>query len=137
MAKQKIADLPQEEQDKLTAQLKELKIRGVYSTFTVEKAQELIKKAQENAENTDTEDKTDDAAQNDAQDAETKEDDQKDETAQENAENDDLNADKKPAETKKAAKVENEPQAPKLRCHICLSPVINGKCTGCGFELKK
>ena len=44
MTKQKVSDLPKEEQEKIIAQMKELKIRGVYTTFTVEKAQELIKK---------------------------------------------------------------------------------------------
>ena len=139
MAKQKIADLPKEEQEKITAQLKELQIRGVYSTFTVEKAQELIKKAQENGENADAESEENGNAQNDAQDAENTPEDQKDDDAQENAENDESESEKTPAKSeKKVAKVKEEPKPEKvLKCHICLSRVIDGKCTGCGFELRK
>jgi len=44
MAKQKIADLPQEEQDKITNEMKELGIGGVYATYTVEKAKAAIEK---------------------------------------------------------------------------------------------
>ena len=125
MAKQKVSDLPKEEQEKLIAQMKELNIRGVYPTFSVEKAQELIKKAQEQ--------------QNDSGEQKN--------NGQNNDENADTDTDKKGTDEEKAE--ENKAQkndAPKtqpkekketkvFRCHICLSPVVNGKCTGCGFEL--
>lgn len=157
MAKQKVSDLPKEEQEKLIAQMKELNIRGVYPTFSVEKAQELIKKAQEqqngsgehenDGQNADENAGSDDAAQNDEQGEENDSEDQKDGDEQENDENADTDADKKGTDEEKAE--ENKAQkndAPKtqpkekketkvLRCHICLSPVVNGKCTGCGFEL--
>ena len=50
MSKQKIADLPQEEQEKLISQMKDLGIGGVYATYTVEKALAAIekKKAEKN-----------------------------------------------------------------------------------------
>lgn len=44
MAKQKIADLPQEEQNKIIAEMKELQIGGVYAAYTVEKALAAIEK---------------------------------------------------------------------------------------------
>ena len=44
MSKQKIADLPQEEQEKLISQMKDLGIGGVYATYTVEKALAAIEK---------------------------------------------------------------------------------------------
>lgn len=131
MAKQKVSDLPKEEQEKLIAQMKKLNIRGVYPTFSVEKAQELIKKAQEqqngsgeqenNGQNTDENAGSDDAAQNDEQGEENDSEDQKDGDEQKN------DVPKTQPKEKKETKV--------LRCHICLSPVVNGKCTGCGFEL--
>ena len=39
-----------------------------------------------------------------------------------------------------AAKLQNEAPAKNVKngiCHICRSEVIDGKCTGCGFEVKK
>lgn len=61
MAKQKIADLPQEEQEKLISTMKDLKIGGVYSTYTVEKALAAIekKKAEKNSQKTQTENQND------------------------------------------------------------------------------
>ena len=45
MAKQKVSDLPKAEQEKLIAQMAELGIKGVYTTFSVETAIKLIEKA--------------------------------------------------------------------------------------------
>lgn len=141
MTKQKVSDLPKEEQEKIIAQMKELKIRGVYTTFTVEKAQELIKKAQENAENIDGETTPDDTVQNDEQGGENEPEEQQDEQGEENAENDKTDAGENPGkeenkEPQKEVKAAKEKPAKNLKCHICLSKVIDGKCTGCGFELK-
>lgn len=53
MSKQKIADLPQEEQEKLISEMKELGIGGVYATYTVEKALAAIAKKKENSNGAD------------------------------------------------------------------------------------
>ena len=125
MAKQKVSDLPKEEQEKLIAQMKELNIRGVYPTFSVEKAQELIKKAQEqqngSGEQKNNGQNTDENADTDTDKKGTDEEKAEENKAQKN------DAPKTQPKEKKETKV--------LRCHICLSPVVNGKCTGCGFEL--
>ena len=44
-SKQKISDLPKEQKEKMIAQMAELGIKGVYTTFTVEKAKAAIEKA--------------------------------------------------------------------------------------------
>ena len=56
MAKQKIADLPQEEQDKIIAEMKELQIGGVYAAYTVEKALAAIEKKKAKLANPDAAD---------------------------------------------------------------------------------
>lgn len=115
MAKQKLVDLPQEEQDKIIAEMKELKIGGVYAAYTVEGALEKIAKAKAklNGESNENENEQDNA--DDKEPAENKE----------------------PKEQPKQAKKEAKKEEKTLICHICRSKVVNGVCTGCGFTLKR
>lgn len=56
MTKQKIADLPQEEREKIIAQMKELHLGGVYTAYTVEKALAAIEKKKAKLANPDAPD---------------------------------------------------------------------------------
>lgn len=139
--KTKVADLPQDEQDALINEAKELDVRGFYGQMkvtTLKAKIEEAKAAKANGEN-------EQAPANDEQNADN---------GEQNTENDEQSNGEN--EQEPAADEKEEPAAPKVNkgsqrayakekdaapakakiCHICRSKVVNGKCTGCGFELK-
>ena len=129
MSKQKITDLPQAEQEKLIAEMKECGVKGVYTAYTVEKALEAIAKAkalkkgsEENPEEPAEEIPAEEPAE---------------ENPKEPAE--EIPAEEIPAdEPAEEIPAEETPVTPKEKvaiCHICRSKVINGKCTGCDNKL--
>lgn len=121
MAELKVHELPQKEQDEITAKLKELKVRGVtYGNWTVKFAKKKIE--EESAK-----------LLNNPPPGENQGTPPAGETPK-----------TPPAgETPKTPAVETpkEPKAVKaekpLKCHICRSAVTKGVCSGCGFTLKK
>ena len=136
--KTKVADLPQDEQDALINEAKELDVRGFYGQMkvtTLKAKIEEAKAAKANGENEQEPAADEQAPANDEQ---------------SNGENE-----QEPAADEPAADEKEEPAAPKVNkgsqrayakekdaapakakiCHICRSKVVNGKCTGCGFEL--
>lgn len=162
MSKQKIADLPQEEQEKLISTMKELGIGGVYATYTVEKALAAIekKKAEKNPPETPGNDEPVNEPENEG---ETQDDEQTTEETSDvpenpessdelpegldkdakdflNGETDKLPEDAEEISEKEAKKLQKkaEKPAPKSEgiCHICRSKVYNGVCSGCGFSLR-
>lgn len=147
--KTKVSDLPQEEQDALINEAKEFEVRGLYAQMkvtTLKAKIEEAKAAKENGGNEQEPAANKQAPANDEQNADN---------GEQNTENDEQsngeNEQKEPATDEK-----EEPAAPKVSkgtqrayakekdaapaktkiCHICRSKVVNGKCTGCGFELK-
>ena len=128
MAQQKISDLTQEEQDKIITQMKELNIQGgaLCKTWTVENVQKKIAKALEAKGETPATliIKAAQASETPAAPpAETPE------TPTETP------AEKQQPAAKKVKETKEEKQETPLKCHICRSDVIDGKCTGCGFSL--
>lgn len=91
MAKMKVADLPQEEQEKLIAEMKECKLGGVYTTYTVENAKKAIEKKKAQVENADGASVPGDNAQNAPQGEKPEGEGQEDGEVQKDAENGDLN----------------------------------------------
>lgn len=145
--KTKVSDLPQDEQDALINEAKELNIRGLYQTWNVEtlKAKiEQAKAAAANGEQTPAADEQEPAngEQEPAADEQNTENDEQEPAADEPAA-DEPAADEKPAKAPKVdkgnqrayAKAKDAAPAVVRICHICRSKVVNGKCTGCGFEL--
>lgn len=147
MAKQKIADLPQEEQDKLISEMKELGIGGVYATYTVEKAEAAI--AKKKAEKESGEDNKPEDEDNEPNEAENPDEQPQDEEKPgegdepndpENPESSDEKPKKEP-EKEPEKPIKQEKPAKKERksegiCHICRSKVYDGVCSGCGFSLR-
>ena len=151
--KTKVADLPQDEQDALINEAKELDVRGFYGQMkvtTLKAKIEEAKAAKANGENEQEPAADEQAPANDEQNADN---------GEQNTENDEQNNgenEQEPAADEPAADEKEEPAAPKVNkgsqrayakekdaapakakiCHICRSKVVNGKCTGCGFELK-
>ena len=115
MSKQKITDLPQAEQEKLIAEMKECGVKGVYTAYTVEKALEAIAKAK--ALKKGSEENPEEPAEEIPA----------EEPAEENP--------KEPAEEIPAEETPVTPKEKVAICHICRSKVINGKCTGCDNKL--
>ena len=141
MAKMKVSELPKEEQQALISEANALGLRGVLTTWGVEtlkaKIEELKKKqaeAEQSGESTPDETKAFLKGETDELPPEAEE------ISNEEAEK--LAADvKTPApalESKKAGNTPVKKENKKIPiCHICRSKVIDGKCTGCGFELVK
>lgn len=151
--KTKVADLPQDEQDALINEAKELDVRGFYGQMkvtTLKAKIEEAKAAKANGENEQEPAADEQAPANDEQNADN---------GEQNTENDEQSNgenEQEPAADEPAADEKEEPAAPKVNkgsqrayakekdaapakakiCHICRSKVVNGKCTGCGFELK-
>lgn len=94
MAKMKVADLPQEEQEKLIAEMKECKLGGVYTTYTVENAKKAIEKKKAQAQNTDGTSVQENTSQNAPQDVKPAGETQEDGEVQKDAENGNLNGGK-------------------------------------------
>lgn len=151
--KTKVADLPQDEQDALINEAKELDVRGFYGQMkvtTLKAKIEEAKAAKANGENEQEPAADEQAPANDEQNADN------DEQNTENDEQSNGENEQEPAADEPAADEKEEPAAPKVNkgsqrayakekdaapakakiCHICRSKVVNGKCTGCGFELK-
>lgn len=151
--KTKVADLPQDEQDALINEAKELDVRGFYGQMkvtTLKAKIEEAKAAKANGENEQEPAADEQAPANDEQNTDN---------GEQNTENDEQSNgenEQEPAADEPAADEKEEPAAPKVNkgsqrayakekdaapakakiCHICRSKVVNGKCTGCGFELK-
>ena len=151
--KTKVADLPQDEQDALINEAKELDVRGFYGQMkvtTLKAKIEEAKAAKANGENEQEPAADEQAPANDEKNADN---------GEQNTENDEQSNgenEQEPAADEPAADEKEEPAAPKVNkgsqrayakekdaapakakiCHICRSKVVNGKCTGCGFELK-
>ncbi len=151
--KTKVADLPQDEQDALINEAKELDVRGFYGQMkvtTLKAKIEEAKAAKANGENEQEPAADEQAPANDEPNADN---------GEQNTENDEQSNgenEQEPAADEPAADEKEEPAAPKVNkgsqrayakekdaapakakiCHICRSKVVNGKCTGCGFELK-
>jgi hypothetical protein len=156
MGKLKVKELPKEEQEKIIAQMKDLQIRGIYTEMNVETANKKIEdalKAKENSGTQDGDGVVNNTAQNGSQGEENNSDDTKDGDDKkdgENPENEvivagDGGVHVVPAENEQTDEDESEDEpepAPvktprkRLICHICRSEVIDGKCTGCGYEFK-
>ena len=165
--KTKVADLPQDEQDALINEAKELDVRGFYGQMkvtTLKAKIEEAKAAKANGENEQEPAADEQAPANDEQNTDNGE--QNTDNGEQNTENDEQNTEndeqsngeneQEPAADEPAADEKEEPAAPKVNkgsqrayakekdaapakakiCHICRSKVVNGKCTGCGFELK-
>jgi len=145
--KTKVADLPQNEQDALINEAKELDVRGLYTAMNVETLQRKIAdaRAAKNGEQTPAADEQD--TENNEQNNVNGE--QEPAADEQNAENvEQTPAADEPEKEETAPQVEKGEQrayakekdaAPAVKvkiCHICRSKVVNGKCTGCGFELK-
>lgn len=151
--KTKVADLPQDEQDALINEAKELDVRGFYGQMKVTTLKAKIEEAKAAKANGESEQEPaadEQAPANDEQNADN---------GEQNTENDEQSNgenEQEPAADEPAADEKEEPAAPKVNkgsqrayakekdaapakakiCHICRSKVVNGKCTGCGFELK-
>ena len=156
MAKMKVSELPKEEQQALISEANALGLRGVLTTWGVEtlKAKiEELKNAQTGAEQSGESTIAEVPAEN-------TENQEADDEAKAflNGESDELPSDAEEITDKEAEQLqttdapapvnENEPKLPPVEnkkvenkksqiCHICRSKVINGKCTGCGFEFVK
>lgn len=150
-AKTKVADLPQDERDALINEAKEWNIRGIYDTWNVDTLKSKIaaaKAAKGNGSSETPVNKNVNAGTN----TENNVDEKTSETVEQNGNNDEKNSVRADDENK-----EEKPKPPNVAknkgqayiqpakksvektkiCHICRSKVINSKCTGCGFELKK
>ena len=146
--RQKLADLPQNEKEQLIKEaqgvgLNSTQIANWYVDTLRAKIDEKKQKQDAAAPAADATEKTE------AQAADTKSDDAADEpeapadntVIDPKAEAAELDKDVEPA-APKAPKTQNkaqkaaEPERVTI-CHICRSKVINGKCTGCGFEISK
>ena len=139
--RQKLADLPQNEKEQLIKEAQEVglnstQIANWYVDTLRAKIDEKKQKQDAAAPVADATEKTEDQA------ADTKSDDAADEPVIDpKAEAAELDKDVEPA-APKAPRTQNkaqktaEPEVVTI-CHICRSKVVNGKCTGCGFEISK
>lgn len=153
MATLKVQDLPKEEQEKLMAEAQAVGIRGIVAGWGVETlknkiAEEKAKLNEQKPEENEGEvivagdggvhnvpEETPATDEQKAEETPTNDEQKAEETpaADENAnveETPEENKDKQPEEKEEKEIVSNG------ICHICRSEVINGKCTGCGFELR-
>ena len=142
MATLKVQDLPKEEQEKLMAEAQAVGIRGIVAGWGVETlknkiAEEKAKLNEQKPEENEGEVMVagDDGVHNVPEETPATDEQKAEETpaADENAnveETPEENKDEQPEEKEEKEIVRNG------ICHICRSEVINGKCTGCGFELR-
>lgn len=153
MATLKVQDLPKEEQEKLMAEAQAVGIRGIVAGWGVETlknkiAEEKAKLNEQKPEENEGEvivagdggvhnvpEETPATDEQKAEETPTTDEQKAEETpaADENAnveETPEENKDEQPEEKEEKEIVRNG------ICHICRSEVINGKCTGCGFELR-
>ena len=142
MATLKVQDLPKEEQEKLMAEAQAVGIRGIVAGWGVETlknkiAEEKAKLNEQKPEENEGEVIVagDGGVHNVPEETPATGEQKAEETpdADENAnveETPEENKDEQPKEKEEKEIVRNG------ICHICRSEVINGKCTGCGFELR-
>ncbi|HIS88923.1 TPA: hypothetical protein IAA87_05840 [Candidatus Avigastranaerophilus faecigallinarum] len=151
MAQLKVSDLSKEEQEKILRDAADVGLKGVFDNWGVEKLKKRIEamkniQNKDNSENTDkipVENKEENVSENAGDDSEEN----KEENASENAgddseenkeENTSENAGDDSAENKEENTYEEnlKPEKPEKAgiCHICRSKVINGKCSGCGYQ---
>lgn len=151
MAQLKVSDLSKEEQEKILRDAADVGLKGVFDNWGVEKLKKKIEamknmQNKDNSENTDkipAENKEENTSENTDNDSEEN----KEENASENAgddseenkeENTSENAGDDSAENKEENTYEEnlKPEKPEKVgiCHICRSKVINGKCSGCGYQ---
>ena len=153
MATLKVQDLPKEEQEKLMAEAQAVGIRGIVAGWGVETLKNKIaeEKAKLNEqkpeENEDEVIVAGDGGVHNVPEETPATDEQK---AEETPITDEQKAEETPAADENAnveeTPEENKDEQPEEKeekeivrngiCHICRSEVINGKCTGCGFELR-
>lgn len=160
MAKQKVSDLPKEEQDALLNEAKEAGLRmGLVQGWTVETLKKRIEEAKaskqpEGESETDGEAPvTKEPTEGDEGDGETPE----EETIEDGEENGNGENPKEevttenegetpeeappvetpvtPTQAKKVVEAKEPEEEKTYICHICRSKVIKGKCTGCGFSV--
>ena len=153
MATLKVQDLPKEEQEKLMAEAQAVGIRGIVAGWGVETLKNKIaeEKAKLNEQKPEENEGevivAGDGGVHNVPEETPATDEQK---AEETPATDEQKAEETPA-TDENANVEETPEENKDEqpeekeekeivrngiCHICRSEVINGKCTGCGFELR-
>lgn len=153
MATLKVQDLPKDEQEKLMAEAQAVGIRGIVAGWGVETlknkiAEEKAKLNEQKPEENEGEvivagdggvhnvpEETPATDEQKAEETPATDEEKAEETpaADENAnveETPEENKDEQPEEKEEKEIVRNG------ICHICRSEVINGKCTGCGFELR-
>ena len=142
MATLKVQDLPKQEQEKLMAEAQAVGIRGIVAGWGVETlknkiAEEKAKLNEQKPEENEGEVIVagDGGVHNVPEETPATDEQKAEETpaADENAnveETPEENKDEQPEEKEEKEIVRNG------ICHICRSEVINGKCTGCGFELR-
>ena len=142
MATLKVQDLPKQEQEKLMAEAQAVGIRGIVAGWGVETlknkiAEEKAKLNEQKPEENEGEVIVagDGVVHNVPEETPATDEQKAEETpaADENAnveETPEENKDEQPEEKEEKEIVRNG------ICHICRSEVINGKCTGCGFELR-
>lgn len=142
MATLKVQDLPKEEQEKLMAEAQAVGIRGIVAGWGVETLKNKIaeEKARLNEQKPEENEGEvivagDGGVHNVPEETPATDEQKAEETpaADENAnveETPEENKDEQPEEKEEKEIVRNG------ICHICRSEVINGKCTGCGFELR-
>lgn len=133
MSNLKVQDLSKEEQEKLVQEAYSVGLRGQFAGWGVETLKNKIaeKREQQNGNNTDVT-PTEDGDGNDT------------ENTTETDKNDENNSNETPdnvgqdnaEETGKTVEAKTDKKGVKNGiCHICRSVVIDGKCTGCGFEV--
>lgn len=153
MATLKVQDLPKEEQEKLMAEAQAVGIRGIVAGWGVETLKNKIaeEKAKLNEQKPEENEGkvivAGDGGVHNVPEETPANDEQK---AEETPATDEQKAEETPAADENAnveeTLEENKDEQPEEKeekeivrngiCHICRSEVINGKCTGCGFELR-
>ena len=153
MATLKVQDLPKEEQEKLMAEAQAIGIRGIVAGWGVETLKNKIaeEKAKLNEQKPEENEGevivAGDGGVHNVPEETPATDEQK---AEETPATDEQKAEETPAADENAnveeTPEENKDEQPEEKeekeivrngiCHICRSEVINGKCTGCGFELR-
>ncbi len=135
MAQLKVSDLSKEEQEKILRDAADVGLKGVFDNWGVEKLKKKIEamknmQNKDNSENTDkipVENKEENVSENAGDDSEEN----KEENTSENAGND--SAENKEENTYEENLKPEKPEKVGI-CHICRSKVINGKCSGCGYQ---
>lgn len=142
MATLKVQDLPKEEQEKLMAEAQAVGIRGIVAGWGVETLKNKIaeEKAKLNEQKPEENEGevivAGDGGVHNVPEETPATDEQKVEETPATDEN--ANVEETPEENKDEQPEEKEEKEIVRNgiCHICRSEVINGKCTGCGFELR-